>query len=286
MTDNSHPQSYGPPSEPGHSPGETPQGQPPPYGPPQQYVQQQYGQAPPFDQQGRPPQGQPFDPRAQPPQYPQAPPPQYGQQPPFAQYGKQPQFGQQYQPGSGPGVDPKTLRPQLRWIGVSWGVAALCIAAGVILFVSGLLSSVDNVAPTRTFAAGERVTVALDPAQSPVLYLTSRTRVRYECQIANRAKLLPVSGVQTLTVNGTKWQQILRIDAPSAGDYQVTCTVTEGASARFGVGRDMSSAVGGVLGGVVLLVAIPGVGILAAIIVTIVVLMRRSSQRKRLAVSA
>lgn len=279
MTDNPYPP-YGPPSEGGHSPGETPQSFP--NGPPQQYPQPPYGQAPPYGQQG-PQQGQPQYGQPQPPPYPQAPPPQYGQQPPYAPYGQQPQFGQQY-PGSRPPDGSKNLRPHLRWIAVAWGVAVLCVVAGVVLFVSGLLSSVDNVAPTRTFAAGEQVTVALDPAQSPVLYLASRTRVRYECQIANGARLLPVSGTQTLTVNGTQWQQILRIAAPSAGNYQITCTVTEGATARFGIGRDISTAVGGVLGGVAVLVAVPGLGILAAIIVTIVVLVRRSRQRKRLAV--
>jgi hypothetical protein len=182
-------------------------------------------------------------------------------------------------------VDPKNLRPRLRWIAVAWGVAAVCVVAGVILFVTGLLNSVDNVAPTRAFAAGEQVTVPLDPAESPAIYLASGTRVHYECQIANGATLLPVSGTQNLTVNGTQWQQVLRINAPSAGDYQVTCTVQEDASVRFGVGRDMTTAVGGVLGGVAMLVLIPGIGVLAAIIVTIVVLVRRGSQRKRLAFS-
>jgi hypothetical protein len=276
MTDKPHSQAYGPPPEAGHSFGETPQ--PSPHGPPQQYAQQQqYGQAPPFDQHGHPQQGQPQYGQPQPPQYP----PQYGQQPPYAPYGQQPQVGQPGQPPKGS----KNLRPQLRWIAVAWGVAALCIVAGVVLFVSGLLSSVDNVAPTRTFAAGEQVTVALDPAQSPVLYLASRTRVRYECQIANGAKLLPVSGTQNLTVGGTQWQQILRINAPAAGNYQIACTATGGAGVQFGVGRDISTAVGGVLGGVAVLVAVPGLGILAAIIVTIVVLVRRSRQRKRLAFS-
>ena len=282
MTDNPYPP-YGPPSEGGHSPGETPQSFP--NGPPQQYPPPQYGQAPPYGQQlSGPQQGQPQYGQPQPPPYPQAPPPQYGQQSPYAPYGQQPQFGQ-YPPRSRPPDGSKNLRPHLRWIAVAWGVAVLLRVAGVVLFVSGLLSSVDNVAPTRTFAAGERSPWPLDPAPEPAC---STSPAAPGCATSARSPTgrgsCPSAGTQNLTVNGTQWQQILRIAAPSAGNYPITCTVTEGATARFGVGRDISTAVGGVLGGVALLVAVPGVGVLAAIIVTIVVLVRRSRQRKRLAV--
>ncbi|WP_336204771.1 hypothetical protein [Nonomuraea sp. LPB2021202275-12-8] len=184
-------------------------------------------------------------------------------------------------------MDPKAVRPRLRWIGVAWGLAVACIVAGVILSVSGLVNSVESVAPTKTFTAGERAVVSLDPADAPVVYLASDTRVHYQCQISGgpgRATLLPVSGTQNLTLEGTKWQQVLRINAPAAGDYQLTCITQEQADVRFGVGRDVTAAVGGVLGGVALLVLVPGVCVLAAIIVTIVVLVRRSSHRKRLAV--
>ncbi|MFD2354620.1 hypothetical protein ACFSTC_43115 [Nonomuraea ferruginea] len=51
----------------------------------------------------------------------------------------------------------------------------------------------------------------------------------------------------------------------------------------FGVGRDALSAAGGIVGGLAALLLIPGVGVLGAIIVTVVVLMRRSGHRKRLA---
>jgi len=183
-------------------------------------------------------------------------------------------------------VDPKRVLPRLRLIAVTWGVAALFVAAGVFLSITGFLDSVEGVAPTRTFASGETVTVTLDPADGPAIYLASGTSVNYECSIgggSGQARLLTVEGRQRLTMNGTQWEQILRVNAPSAGAYQVTCTTQQQAGARFGVGRDITAAVGDVLGGAALLALIPGVGVLAAIIVTIVVLVRRSSHRKRLA---
>ncbi|WP_433511067.1 hypothetical protein ACQP2T_45545 [Nonomuraea sp. CA-143628] len=263
MTDDSQPPSYGPP------PGQGPyQGQPPQYGPPPpQYGPPQYGQ-----QQG---------------------PPQYGQQPyQTGPYGQP----QPYQPGPygtpqrfGPQVDPKLIRPRLRSIAVAWGLALLACLAGVGLFVSGILNTVGAVAPSKTFAAGQTVTVPLDPADKPVVYLASASQVHYMCRIdggPGQAKLAKTSGIERVTVNGTQWQLVLVVNAPVKGDYQFTCTTQEQVNARFGVGRDFAAAAGaagGLVGGVVALLVIPGLGVLAAVIVTIMVVTRRSAHRKRLA---
>ncbi|GAA3139669.1 hypothetical protein [Nonomuraea salmonea] len=81
------------------------------------------------------------------------------------------------------------------------------------------------------------------------------------------------------------WEQFLVINAPAKGDYQLTCVNQEDATVRYGVGRDSYSVVNGVADGLIALVALPGAGLLAAIAGTIVVLVRRSGARKRLAVS-
>ncbi|MEU7740443.1 hypothetical protein [Nonomuraea sp. NPDC049158] len=251
MTDDSQPPSYGPP------PGQGPyQGQPPQFGPPPpQYGPPQYGQ-----------------------QYPQPGP--YGQQQPYqpGPYGTPQRFG--------PQVDPKLIRPRLRWIAVAWGLALLAGLVGVGVFVSGILNTVGAVAPSKTFTAGQSVTVPLDPADKPVVYLASESQVHYMCRIdggPGQAKLAKTSGTERVTVNGTQWQLILVVNAPAKGDYQFTCTTQEPTSVRFGVGRDFASAAGGLVGGVAALLVIPGLGVLAAVIVTIMVVTRRSSHRKRLA---
>jgi hypothetical protein len=255
MTDDSQPPSYGPP------PGQGPyQGQPPQYGPP-----------PP------PPYGQP--------QYAQ---PQYGQQP----YQTGP-YGQPYQPGPygtpqrfGPQVDPKQIRPRMRWIAVAWGLALLSVLAGVGLFVGGVFNTVTAAAPSKTFAAGESVTVPLDPADRPAVYLASTSQVHYTCRIdggSGQAKLAKISGTESVSEGATKWQLIVVVNAPAKGDYQLSCATQEQTGARFGVGRDLVASAGGLVGGVAALVVIPGLGVLAAIITTIMIATRRSSHRKRLA---
>ncbi|MEU5860504.1 MULTISPECIES: hypothetical protein [unclassified Nonomuraea] len=252
MTDNSQPPQYGPP-----------QGQGPYYGQQPQYAQPQppqYGQ-PPYQQQQ--------------PQF--GPPPQYGQ---YNQYGQQPQFPAR--------IDGKAIKPRLWWIAVVWAVAVVLGVVGVVVFAGGVLSSVTDMAPTTTFASGESVKVAIDPAQRPAVYIATDTRVNYQCEISGgpaQARLVKVSGTQTLTAGGKTWQEILAVNAPAKGDYQLTCATQEESSARFGVGRDVLSAAGGVFGGVAALFLIPGAGLLIGIIGTIVILVRRSGARKRLAVS-
>lgn len=174
----------------------------------------------------------------------------------------------------------------MRWIAIVWGLAVLCGLAGVGLFAGGILNTVTAAAPSKTFTAGQSVTVPLDPADKPVIYLSSESQVHYTCRIdggPGQAKLAKTSGSETVSEGATQWRLILVVNAPAKGDYQLTCATQEQTGARFGVGRDLAAAAGGLVGGVAALVVIPGLGVLAAVITTIMVVTRRSAHRKRLA---
>ncbi|SEF68765.1 hypothetical protein SAMN05444920_101377 [Nonomuraea solani] len=170
-----------------------------------------------------------------------------------------------------------------------WAVAVVCAVAGVGLFAGGVLGGVVNAAPTKTFAPGESITVTVDPADKPALYVASDAKITYQCAITGGpgpAKLAKTTGTQTITANGTTWEQFLVINAPAKGDYQLTCANAEQAGVRYGVGRDMLSAAGGgIAGGLAALFLFPVAGLLIGIAGTIVVLVRRNGARKRLAVS-
>jgi hypothetical protein len=164
----------------------------------------------------------------------------------------------------------------------------VCAVVGVFVFAGGIVSSVTDLAPTKTFASGETVTVPIDPADKPAVYVASDTRINYQCEITGgpgQARLVKTTGSETVTNGSTVWEQILVINAPAKGDYQLTCANQEEASVSYGVGRQLASAAGGIAGGVAALFLIPGAGLLVGIIATVVVLVRRSGSRKRLAVS-
>ncbi|MFD9945094.1 hypothetical protein ACFWYW_11505 [Nonomuraea sp. NPDC059023] len=291
-----------PPQQPPYEP--PPQGGPP-YGPPPQSGPQYgpaggppYGQPPSGPPQGQPPSGPQYGQPPSGPQYGQPPSgPQYGQQPQYGQpplgqqpFGQQPQFGQQQfgQPPYGapqfpPPVDGKRLRPPLWQIAVAWGVAVVFVIAGIALFAGGVTSGVSGAAPGKTFQPGQPATVTIDPADRPALYLSRGTQVSWECQINGNAKLVTTPVNQTVELNGTSWELIALVNAPAAGDYQISCTIEPDAQTRFGVGKDLTAAAGGIMGGVAALFILPAVGVLIAVVWTVVVLVRRSGHRKRLA---
>ncbi|MEV0232352.1 hypothetical protein [Nonomuraea sp. NPDC050786] len=161
----------------------------------------------------------------------------------------------------------------------------MCAIAGVVVFSTGLVNSVSDLAPNRTFASGERVTIPVDPADRPAIYLSSDTQVNYVCEISSPAKLAKTAGTQKVTSGSVTWVELFVVNAPSKGDYQLICTTPEQADVRYGVGRPLASAAGGIAGGVAALLLIPGAGLLVAVIGTVVVLVRRSGARKRLAVA-
>jgi hypothetical protein len=241
-------------------------------------------------------------PYGQPPygQEPPSGPSPYGQWPPSDQapYGQLPQYGQ-YQPGPygtptpfapatdpKPAADPKDVRPRRLWIWLSWGIALLCVLVGAGLFGAGVFNSVTSAAPVKTFTSGGSATVTLDPAERPAIYLDSDTRVHYTCRISGgpaQARLVNTRSAGPVTDGTTQWQLILLVNAPRKGDYQVACETVEATGARFGVGRDLNAFAGTLAGGALALFLVPGLGILIAIVVTVVVLVRRGGHRKRLA---
>ncbi|MFE3449153.1 hypothetical protein ACFXJ8_09475 [Nonomuraea sp. NPDC059194] len=173
----------------------------------------------------------------------------------------------------------RQIRPRAWWIAVVWLVALLTAVSGFVGFSADLHSTLKEVAPAKAFAPGELVTMPIDPAVEPGLYLASRQPVHYSCAVAG-GDLSEPTGTQTVDV----WELVEVIDVPEKGEYEVYCTIDEDAvtDVRFGIGRQLSAATGEIVGNVVVLVTVPGAGVLFAIIMTIAILVRRSYARRRI----
>ncbi|MEV0620848.1 hypothetical protein AB0I81_46510 [Nonomuraea sp. NPDC050404] len=160
------------------------------------------------------------------------------------------------------------------------------MAVGVYFLVDGM-AGMTGVAPTRTFASGESVTVRIDPADRPGVFITGDTAVTYDCSISGgpgQARLARTTDAQTITAGGAEWEQFLVINAPAKGEYQLTCSNQGQATVRYGVGGDLSAAVGRAAGGMFTLIFVPAGGLLVAIGGTVTVLLLRKRSRRRLAV--
>ncbi|WP_214108920.1 hypothetical protein [Acrocarpospora catenulata] len=200
---------------------------------------------------------------------------------PYGQnYGNYGQYGQYPPPPANPGPPPP-IRPRVLWIVLSWVLFVILLIAGVLGFAGGLFAGVNDAAPTTTFRGGETVKVQLDPANSPAIWAAAAQATNVECQVQggnpdDKITLTQPSTSQSLTLGSDNWELVFQVGVPAAGEYQVAC---DGDGVKFGVGRELASAK--LVGGAVALLVLPGVGFLVAVIVTIVVLVRRSSARKR-----
>lgn len=182
-------------------------------------------------------------------------------------------------PAYGP---PAPVRPRLLWVFLSWVLFVVLLVAGVGGFAGNLFSLVGDAAPATTFSGGQSVRVTLDPADSPAIYAAADQPTDVRCQVGDgddpAVRLTRPAASQTVTVNGTRWELLFEVGVPRPASYQVSC---EGDGVRFGVGRNLASGVGRLVGGAIALLALPTLGFLAAVVVTVVVLVRRSAARRR-----
>lgn len=180
-----------------------------------------------------------------------------------------------------PRIESAALRPRRRWFVVAVAIALVGIAAGVGIFVYVILGA----RPTRTFGPGEKVTVHLSPNPRPGFYVndagTSADRCEARSTSGQVVPTSPISGSMTVSYGSTRWHVLSRMSVPKAGDYQVTCEPGgDSAATRYAVGTPPS--MGGLVGAILAFILIPGASVLAAIIITIVTIVRRSNHRRRL----
>ncbi|MFC4059451.1 hypothetical protein ACFOWE_14180 [Planomonospora corallina] len=193
------------------------------------------------------------------------------------------------QPGYGvPAGPPPKVKPSIGWIVGAWLLAFVSIGAGILVFIGGIFGTVTDAAPTSSFNSGEFVKVKLDPAGSPAIYVSAEEGTRFECgfQQGTPEGALTQPTVQTTVTgdDGIAWEQAFRVGVDQAGEYTIGCAVQGEGQARFGVGKELAA--DSIVGGTAGLVLIPAFGFLLAVIVTIVVLVKRSRARKRIAAGA
>ncbi|GGS47670.1 hypothetical protein GCM10010156_03040 [Planobispora rosea] len=187
----------------------------------------------------------------------------------------------------GPGSPPRTktkVKPSLGWIAGAWLLAVLSAGAVVAVAIGNAFGAVDDATPSSSFASYETVTVRLDPEDDPAVYVSDPEESLFNCAFqgdsAQRAQLVEPAVITTIGDEGTRWRLGRLIDVEQAGDYQLLC-VANNSAARFGMGRQLSDDSLLSVKSFLILAAVPVAGFLLAIIVTIVVPVKRSRARKR-----
>jgi hypothetical protein len=181
-------------------------------------------------------------------------------------------------PAAGP------VRPRLLWIFLAWVLFAVMLVAGVGGFAGGLFSTINDTAPATTFSSGQTVNVALDPKDKPAIYASADQPTDVRCQVGDgqdpNVTLTHPSTSQTVSAGDVRWELLFTVGVPKAATYPVGC---EGDGVTFGVGKELTAGAATLAGGVLALLTLPAIGFLSAVTVTIVVLVWRSGDRRRMA---
>ncbi|MFC6086475.1 hypothetical protein [Sphaerisporangium aureirubrum] len=212
----------------------------------------------------------------------------YGPPPGGQGYGA-PSYGAQGSAQNPYGAPPPSagpVRPRLLWVVLVWIIAVVCVGIGVAGFAGGLFKTLNDAAPTKTFQSGGSVVAAVDPAEKPALYASSSGPANVTCLAEHtstgaKAKLSNPTTAQTITAGGRVWELLFDVGVPAAGEYKFTCQADDGKQVAFGVGKALTANAGALAGGVLALILVPLAGFLLAVVVTIVVVVRRSRFRKR-----
>ncbi|MEU6677933.1 hypothetical protein [Streptomyces sp. NPDC046925] len=191
-------------------------------------------------------------------------------------------------PGPPPRIDAGELRPRRRWFVVAGLIAAVCVGIGIASFVMTLTSTVDSVDDTEAFASGQSVTLRIGPEDDAAIYVRSPFLASAHCEVVSGPtgsvpRVTTPDSTFTVTKGSVEWQRVFVLKADTAGDYGVRCEDPRGAL-TFAPGDDADLA--SFVGGIVVTVVVPLLGLLAGAGIAIIVGVRRGRHRRWLEAQA
>ncbi|MFF1711117.1 serine/arginine repetitive matrix protein 2 [Streptomyces sp. NPDC058268] len=191
-------------------------------------------------------------------------------------------------PGPPPRIDSGQLRPRRRWFVVAGVMAAVCVGIGIVSFVLTLSSTVDSVDDDRTFPSGQSVTLRFGPDDHAAIYVRSPSVARAHCKVvsgpAGSAPRVTVpDSTFTVTKGSAEWERAFVLKSDTDADYRVKCD-DPGGVLTFAPGDDADLA--SFVGGIVVTVVVPLLGLLAGSGIAIIVGVRRGRHRRWLEAQA
>lgn len=167
-------------------------------------------------------------------------------------------------------------------------VAVVCVGVGIASFLLTLTSTVDSVDDDKAFPSGQSVTLRIGPDADAAIYVRGPSVARAHCRIAtgpsgSTPRVTTPGSTFTVTKDGIEWERVFVLKADTDADYRVTCDDPRGAL-TFAPGDDADLA--SFVGGIVVTVVVPLLGLLAGSGIAIIVGVRRGRHRRWLEAQA
>ncbi|MFD6970336.1 hypothetical protein [Streptomyces sp. NPDC059949] len=184
------------------------------------------------------------------------------------------------QPSAPPQIPANELRPGRHWYATAAAIAFVLIGLGVFVGVYRFTNVIDAVDTNHQFANGDTVVLRLEPESEKAIWIKDRgPSAAQECSITGPGDPgLTDAGIDVFLTRDASWNPLYAIDVSRAGDYEVTCS-SQGAS-RYAIGD--SGGMVGLVGGLILAVALAVLGIGICAVIVLVTAVRRRGHRKRL----
>ncbi|MFI1284079.1 hypothetical protein ACH4U5_25585 [Streptomyces sp. NPDC020858] len=184
------------------------------------------------------------------------------------------------QPFAPPQIPVNELRPGRHWYATAAAIAVVLVVLGVLIGVYRFTSVIDAVDTDHQFANGDTVVLRLEPESEKTIWIKDRgPSAAQECSITGPGDPgLGDAGIDVFLTRDETWNPLYAIDVPRAGDYEVTCS-SQGPS-RYAIGD--SGGFVGFVGGLILAIALPVLGIGICAVIVLVTAVRRRGHRKRL----
>lgn len=184
------------------------------------------------------------------------------------------------QPFAPPVIPANELRPGRHWYGTAAAIAVVLSVLGVLVGVYRFNSAIDAVDTDHQFANGDTFALRLGPESERTIWIRDRgPSPAQECSITGPGDAaLADPGIDVFLTRDETWNPLYTIDVPRAGTYEVTCS-SQGLS-RYAIGD--SGGMIALVGGLMLAIALPVLGIIICGVIVLVTAVRRRGHRKRL----
>ncbi|MGI5348214.1 serine/arginine repetitive matrix protein 2 [Streptomyces sp. CA-250714] len=178
-------------------------------------------------------------------------------------------------------IPAKDVRPRRIWYLVAALLALALAGSGAAVLVVTVKDAVSSVDTARSFPGGGSQTFSLTEGETKAIFVSQSGKGQVNCRIPEMrsGSMTRPDSTFRVTAGSRTWERVFEVKPGSSGDYSLTCTSER--QAQFAMGD--KPRVGATVGVTFAAFALFFAALAAAVTISAVTAIRRSSHRRQLA---